>query len=61
VDPPFFTVKLRSHGDLSLREKDTIMREVEAFVLGHDEFKSVYTKTGGKEEIGQIQITPVDW
>ncbi|UAB69739.1 efflux RND transporter permease subunit [Vibrio sp. SCSIO 43132] len=61
VDPPFFTVKVRSHGDLSLREKDTIMREVEAVVLGHDEFKSVYTKTGGKEEIGQIQITPVDW
>ncbi|WP_104399919.1 efflux RND transporter permease subunit [Vibrio penaeicida] len=61
VDPPFFTVKVRSHGDLSLREKDTIMREVEAVVLGHDEFESVYTKTGGKDEIGQIQITPIDW
>ncbi|MBD1555591.1 efflux RND transporter permease subunit [Vibrio sp. S9_S30] len=61
VDPPFFTVKVRSYGDLSLREKDTIMREVEAVVLGHDEFESVYTKTGGEDEIGQIQITPIDW
>ncbi len=61
VDPPFFTVKVRSHGDLSLQEKDTIVREVEAVFLKHDEFESVYAKTGGKEEIGQIQVTPVDW
>ncbi len=61
VDPPFFTVKVRSYGDLSINEKDVIMRDIEQVMLGHDEFESVYTKTGGKEEIGQIQITPVDW
>lgn len=61
VDPPFFTVKVRSYGDLSLDEKDVIMRDIEAVMLGHDEFESVYTKTGGDDEIGQIQITPVDW
>ncbi|MGF1696717.1 efflux RND transporter permease subunit [Vibrio lamellibrachiae] len=61
VDPPFFTVKVRSFGDLSINEKDVIMREIETVMLGHDEFESVYTKTGGTEEIGQIQITPVEW
>ncbi|MFM2588902.1 efflux RND transporter permease subunit [Vibrio sp. TBV020] len=61
VDPPFFTVKVRSYGDLSLDEKDVIMRDIEAVMLGHDEFESVYTRTGGDDEIGQIQITPVDW
>ncbi|WP_440878200.1 efflux RND transporter permease subunit [Vibrio natriegens] len=61
VDPPFFTVKVRSYGDLSIDEKDQIMRDVESVMLGHDEFESVYTKTGGDDEIGLIQITPVDW
>lgn len=61
VDPPFFTVKVRSYGDLSLDEKDVIIRDIEAVMLNHDEFESVYTRTGGDDEIGQIQITPVDW
>lgn len=61
VDPPFFTVKVRSYGDLSLDEKDVIMRDIESVMLGHDEFESVYTRTGGDDEIGQIQITPIDW
>ncbi|UUM30164.1 efflux RND transporter permease subunit [Vibrio japonicus] len=61
VDPPFFQVKVRSYGDLSIDEKDLIMRDIESIMLGHDEFESVYTKTGGDDEIGVIQITPVDW
>ncbi|BCN24977.1 efflux RND transporter permease subunit [Vibrio alfacsensis] len=65
VDPAFFTVKVRSYGDLSIKEKDTVMREIEQVMLGHDEFESVYTRTGSEsnsgDEIGQIQITPVDW
>ncbi|MCW8345206.1 efflux RND transporter permease subunit [Vibrio sp. ZSDZ65] len=61
VDPPYFNVKVRSHGDLSINEKDEVMRVVEKVMLNHDEFESVYTKTGGKSEIGNIQITPVDW
>ncbi|MGP8307514.1 efflux RND transporter permease subunit [Vibrio sp. YIC-376] len=64
VDPAFFTVKVRSYGDLSINEKDTVMRQIEQVMLGHDEFESVYTRTGASnngDEIGQIQITPVDW
>ncbi|GEM73958.1 efflux RND transporter permease subunit [Vibrio sagamiensis] len=61
VEPPNFTVKVRSYGDLSINEKDIVMKDIEAVMLGHDEFESVYTRTGGSDEIGQIQITPVDW
>ncbi len=61
VDPAFFNVKVRSYGDLSIHEKDNIMREIEQVMLGHEEFESVYTKTGGDDEIGQIQVKPVDW
>lgn len=61
VDPPFLTVKVRSHGDLSINEKDKLMVEVQDHILGMEELDSVYTRTGGDDEIGQIQITPVDW
>lgn len=61
VDPPSFTIKVRSYGDLSIDEKDKIMQDIESVVLGGDEFESVYTKTGGDDSIGQIQVTPVDW
>ncbi|MCY9826773.1 efflux RND transporter permease subunit [Vibrio chagasii] len=61
VDPPFFNVKVRSHGDLSIQEKDDIMRDLEQVMLNHEEFDSVYTRTGGDDQIGLISITPVDW
>ena len=61
VDPPFFNVKVRSHGDLSIQEKDVIMRDIELMMLNHDEFDTVYTRTGGDDQIGLISITPVDW
>jgi multidrug efflux pump len=61
VDPPSFTIKVRSYGDLSINEKDEIMRDIESVVLGGEEFESIYTKTGGDDSIGQIQVTPVDW
>lgn len=61
VDPPYFNVKARSYGDLSIQEKDRIMRQIEGVIVGHPELDSVYTRTGGKEEIGTVQVTPVDW
>ncbi|WP_261833921.1 efflux RND transporter permease subunit [Vibrio ishigakensis] len=61
VDPPYFNVKARSYGDLSIQEKDRIMRQIENEIVGHPELESVYTRTGGDEEIGTVQVTPVDW
>ncbi|CAM2848786.1 efflux RND transporter permease subunit [Vibrio rarus] len=61
VDPPYFNVKARSYGDLSITEKDSIMRELEKEIIGNPELESVYTRTGGQDEIGTIQVTPVEW
>lgn len=40
VDPPYFNVKVRSYGDLSIQEKDVIMQEIEQVMLGHEEFRN---------------------
>lgn len=61
VDPPHFTIKARSYGDLSIYEKDQLMQQVEARVLGTEGISSVYTRTGGDDQIGHIQINPLDW
>lgn len=61
VDPSSFNVKVRSYGDLSIDEKDKIMREIEDVIIGNPELDSVYTRTGGKDTIGTIQVTPLDW
>ncbi|MGF1700149.1 efflux RND transporter permease subunit [Photobacterium makurazakiensis] len=61
VDPPHFTIKARSHGDLSIYEKDALMQQLEARILGTEGIKSVYTRTGGDDQIGQIQFNPLDW
>ncbi len=37
------------------------MKEVELRVLGMDEIESVYTRTGGQDEIGIIQMKPIAW
>ena len=37
------------------------MRDIEQMMLNHDEFDTVYTRTGGDDQIGLISITPVDW
>ncbi|UTV26588.1 efflux RND transporter permease subunit [Photobacterium atrarenae] len=61
VDPPHFTIKARSYGDLSIYEKDQLMQQLEARVLGTEGISSVYTRTGGDDQIGHIQINPLDW
>ncbi|MGR5061341.1 efflux RND transporter permease subunit [Photobacterium sp. DNB22_13_2] len=61
VDPPHFTIKARSHGDLSIYEKDVLMSQIEQRIMGTEGIKSVYTRTGGSDEIGQIQLNPMDW
>ena len=61
VDPPHFSIKARSHGDLSIYEKDRLMRELEEQVIGTEGISSVYTRTGGDDQIGHIQLNPLDW
>jgi len=67
IEPEFANIEIRARGDLSTTEKDFLVRQVEAYVLGLDEVESVYAKTGGsgqgaaEDQIGSITLNFVDW
>ena len=63
VEPEFASVQVRARGDFSVQEKDAMVRQVEARILGMPELASVYTRVGGGDgdEIGQLQLQFVDW
>ena len=67
VEPEFASVDIRARGDLSTDEKDLLVRQVEAFILGSDEMESIYAKTGAsgneapEDQIGSISLNFVDW
>jgi len=64
----FGSVAVRARGNLSLEEKDVIMKTVEARILGLPEVRTVFTKTSATplrdyaaDAIGVIQVELVDW
>jgi multidrug efflux pump len=67
IEPEFANIEIRARGDLSTDEKDFLVRQVEAYVLGLDEVESVYAKTGGsgqgaaEDQIGSITLNFVEW
>jgi multidrug efflux pump len=63
-------VLIHARGNLSLAEQDALTREVEEIVLAFDEFTSVYTAVGRREQSGgsgpqdiiaRIQLGLKDW
>jgi multidrug efflux pump len=70
VEPELALVQVHARGDLSIREKDRIVRQVEARILDMPELAAVYARSynsaagqgGGTEDvIGTIQLEFVDW
>lgn len=61
VEPQSATMVVRSHGDLSVREKDVIMRSIEERILPLEEIESLYTRTGGNNQIGTFKLNFVNW
>ena len=68
VEPDFAKIQVRARGNLSVLEKDRIMREVERRVLEVSGFDSVYARTGAPETseeaediIGTISLEFADW
>jgi multidrug efflux pump len=70
VEPDYGQVIVHGRGNLSLAEKDAVIKEVEKRVLTFDGLKTVYTRTGeqprGSNEItedtiGVIQFEFADW
>ncbi len=62
VDTNNIMVKVRvNSSNLSIDEKDEILRKVEAILLRQPELKTLYARTGDNQEVGTIRLNMVDW
>ena len=70
IEPDFASVLVHARGNLSVFEKDKLVREVEERIIGRDGIKTVYTRAGGSAQqgselaedvIGQIQLQFTEW
>ena len=69
VEPEFAQIQIHARGDLSIHEKDAIVREVESRVLGSPEIESVYARSFNRasgenmaeDVVGVIQLEFIDW
>jgi len=72
VEPKFAKLQVKARGNLSIAEKDKLMREVEDKILKmqqeRPEFESIYTRTGtvqnsqeAEDIIGTISLQFTDW
>jgi multidrug efflux pump len=61
VDSPGVNITVRSSGDMSIYEKDTIVRTVENRLLDMEEVETLYVRTGGRDQIGYLRLNLVDW
>ncbi|WP_199610570.1 efflux RND transporter permease subunit [Flocculibacter collagenilyticus] len=61
VEPYGANMTVRSHGDLSIHEKDAITQEIESRIVDMPEIKTLYSRTGGRERVGYMRLNFVDW
>jgi multidrug efflux pump len=68
VEPENAVLQVRARGDLSVYERDRLVREVEERILDMNEFASIYARSGtsfraqvSEDAIGLIQLELVDW
>ena len=71
TEPDFAQVQVQARGDLSVLERDALVRQVESRLLAVPELKTVYSRTIGggaqgghnltEDTVGVIQIEFIDW
>ena len=69
VEPDSAQIQVRARGDLSIHERDAILKEVEARLLGMPEVKALYARSfaspvdtrSGPDVIGVLQFQLIDW
>jgi len=68
VEPQNAQVQVRARGDLSLAQRDAMVREVESHILGRPGIRHVTTQTGQRNDrnaaadvIGTVSIEFLDW
>ncbi|GLP95617.1 efflux RND transporter permease subunit [Paraferrimonas sedimenticola] len=61
IEPPGLNITVRSVGDLSIDEKDQIMRQIEQRIIPIEGLETLYTRVGGNDQVGRIRFNMVDW
>ena len=69
VEPENAVLHVHARGDLSVDERDQLVREVEQRILGMPEFASIYARSGtrfrsdevSEDTIGTVQLEFVEW
>jgi len=70
VEPDYGIVQIHARGNLSITEKDRLVRQVEERILSMNELKTVYARSGesqkgssevSEDTIGSIQFEFIDW
>jgi multidrug efflux pump len=61
VDAKGINITVRSAGDMSIYEKDQVVRKVENRLLDMEAIESLYVRTGGRDQIGYMRLNLVDW
>ena len=70
VEPDYGIVQIHARGNLSITEKDQLVRQVEERILPMNELKTVYARSGesqkgssevSEDTIGSIQFEFIDW
>ena len=65
VEPDYAQVEVRAKDNFSIYEQDGLVRQVEAKLASYDEIASVYARSGGSNEggdvIGSLQLELAEW
>ncbi|WP_299726649.1 efflux RND transporter permease subunit [uncultured Endozoicomonas sp.] len=62
VDTDSIVVKVKvNSSNLSIDEKDDILKRVEAIILKEPELETLYARTGDNQEVGTLRLNMVDW
>lgn len=68
VEPEIAVMNVSTRGDLSVEERDALVREVEARILDMTEFATIYARSGtrfradvNEDVVGMVQLEFVDW
>lgn len=69
IEPEVALIQVHARGDLSIYEKDRVLKRVEQRLIGMEELESVYTRTFdtassenmAEDVIGVIQLEFIDW
>ncbi|GAB2687186.1 efflux RND transporter permease subunit [Aliiglaciecola sp. 3_MG-2023] len=61
ADSQGVNITVRSIGDYSVYEKDNIIKEVEAELIDMPEIETLYSRSGGQDQIGTLRLNLVDW